>query len=428
MEKRERDVVITGMGLITPLGIDVLENRDNFKALRTGIKQHNENDMPVFLQFMGKVERPISADNVPQKLLGQMKFLNRGSLLGFAAAREAMAGIGDSIAAVDPGRRSLYIAAGDTTKVGYDFMYPATKQNLGKPIDYEKLNRSILDKVNPFFLLESINNNLFSFLSAYLGFMGTSTSLGIHSPCGGNALELAWRSIRAGRADIAMAVGCGNWLTEIPMYEMDGIGLLSRCKSGNASFKPFDKKRDGFIPAEGGAALLLESAESADKRGAKVLGRLKGFGNAIEFINSSGLNVPPLVSLKCMQSALQDASFSPEDIAFIIPHGSGSQKGDYSELKSIVELYGSIEKSAPVCGMKPYTGHMGAASDIAELILGIAAINEKIVPATLNFEKTENEFAGLKISNRHQPCDKNSFLSVSYGIGGQSSSVVVQVD
>lgn len=428
MAKRERDVVITGMGLITPLGINVLENRDNFKALRTGIKQFNENDIPGFLQFMGKIEDSIPANDIPQKLLGQMKFLNRGSMLGFAAAREAIAGVENSIAVIEPGRRSLYIASGDTTKVGYDFMYPATKQSLGKSIDFEKLNRSILDKVNPFFLLESINNNLFSFLSAYLGFMGTSTSLGIHSPCGGNALELAWRSIRTDKADIAMAVGCGNWLTGIPLYEMDGIGLLSKCKNGSSSFKPFDRKRDGFIPGEGGAALLLEEAGLAKQRGAVVFGKLKGFGNAIEFTDPAGLKVPPLVSLKCMLSALEDASSCPEDMAFVIPHGSGSQKGDRSELESIVELYGSIQKAAPICGIKPYTGHMGAASDIAELIFGITAINEKIVPATLNFENTEDEFAGLKISNQPQPCNKNSFLSVSYGIGGQSSSVVVQVD
>ena len=109
-----------------------------------------------------------------------MKFLNRGSLLGFASAREAVSQCGMQISMIPPERRALYIGSGDFTKVGYDFMFQATKDGSGgkwEEMDYEKLNRSTLDTVNPFFLLESIYNNLFSFLSAYFEFMGPNTSL-----------------------------------------------------------------------------------------------------------------------------------------------------------------------------------------------------------------------------------------------------------
>lgn len=426
-----REVVITGMGLITPIGRNIDENWDSFKAMKTGIAHYPNDALPKYMQYMGRAGDFEPDENMPHKLIGQLKFLNRGSLLGFVAAREAMSqsGISNSID-ISPGRKALYIASGDTTKVGYDFMYPAIKDGTKggcQQIDAKLLNQSALDKVNPFFLLESISNNLFSFLSAFLGFMGSNTSMASHSPCGGNALELAYRSIRHGRADIAMAVGCGNWITEIPLYEMDGLGVLSRCRHGINSFKPFDKKRDGFIPGEGGAAILLESSEMAEKRGAVVLGKIRGFGNCIEFSGNKGISVPAEVISRCIKSSLEDAECGLEELAFISPHGSGSQKGDRSELKSIMDVYEGKRKNIPISGMKPYTGHLGAASDIAEIIYGIKSVAEGFVPATLNFNESEKEFEGMMISGAHQPCDKKHFLSISYGIGGQSSSVVVSV-
>jgi 3-oxoacyl-(acyl-carrier-protein) synthase len=126
-----------------------------------------------------------------------------------------------------------------------------------------------------------------------------------------------------------------------------------------------------------------------------------------------------------MKMALEEAESSIDEIAFVIPHGSGTQKGDRSELSSVKAVLASKEIDVPVCGLKPYTGHMGAASDIAEIIFGIKAVKDKVVPATLNFDKTEKEFSGLKISGSQQECDRDQFLSVSYGIGGQSSSVVI---
>jgi len=424
----EREVVITGMGLVTPLGNSVSESWDKMKAMETGIGHYPKDEAPAFLQYLGKVTGFEVPEDIPHKLLSQMKFLNRGSLLGFGAAIEAEKQSGINFSDIPPERRALYIASGDFTKVGYDFMYPATKDGTGgkwEEMDFEKLNMSTIDKVNPFFLLESIYNNLFSFLSAFLEFMGPSTSLASLSPCGGQALEMACRSIRQGKADVAMAIGCGNWITEIPLYEVEGLGLLSKCRKGSGSFRPFDRERDGFIAGEGGAALFLESSGTAEARGADIIARIKGFGDCIEFSGNKGLTIAGDVTKRSMNMALKEAEIGTNEVAFIIPHGSGTQKGDRSELSSVKAVLGGKDARVPVCGLKPYTGHMGAASDIAEIILGIKAVKDKVVPATLNFDKSEKEFSGLRISGSPQECCDGSFLSVSYGIGGQSSSVVV---
>jgi 3-oxoacyl-[acyl-carrier-protein] synthase II len=425
----ERDVVITGAGLVTPIGKNVGDNWNSVKVMKSGISHDPADDRPEFMQYMGKVREYDLPQDIPPKQKGQMKFLNRGATLGFSATHEAISDHLEAISAIAPGRRSLYVASGDFSSIGFDFMYPAIKDSCDRNwenIDSEKLNNSALNKVNPFFLLESLHNNLFSFLSAFVGFMGPNTSLASLSPCGGNALELAYRSIRQNKADAALAVGYGNWISEISIYELEGLGILSNCRSGVHSFKPFDRKRDGFIPGEGGAAIFLESYESAKQRGAEILGRIKGVENCIEFSSNDKLSVPEKVSKHNILSALQDTGCTINDLSFVIPHGSGTKKGDRSELRSIKEVFGS-NAHIPLCGLKPYTGHMGAASDLAEIVFGIHAVREHKVPATLNFNAADKEFADLKISNTLQSCEKNHFLSISYGVGGQSSSVVVEV-
>jgi len=425
----EREVVITGIGLITPLGLNCEENWENLKAMKTGIAFHPGDGSPNFLRYFGKVSDVEIPQDIPDKLVGQMKFLNRGALLGFLAAREAVFHSGAPLSDTLPGRRALYLASGDFTKVGYDFMYPAFKDATDgnwQKIDFKKLNISALNKVNPFFLLESISNNLFSFLSAFFEFMGPNTSLASLSPSGGYALELALRSIKNGKADVALAVGCGNWITEIPLYELASIGILSKCTSGVHSFRPFNRQRDGFIPGEGGAAIFLEAADRAHERGAKILGKIKGCSNYCEFSDSSGFSVPERVCKRSIELALKYAQCEISDLASINPHGSGTQQGDRSELRSIMSALGEKNSDVPICGMKPYTGHLGAASDIAEVIFGIRAVQDRIIPATLNFEETEREFSGLAISNTHQTCENRCFLSIIYGIGGQSVAIVVE--
>jgi 3-oxoacyl-[acyl-carrier-protein] synthase II len=296
MSFKEREVVITGMGLMTPLGIGVEENWENIKTMKTGIGFYPQDEVPRSLQYMGKVREFEIEKDIPHKLIGQMKFLNRGSLLGFGAAREAISQSAVHVADVPPGRRALYIASGDTTKVGYDFIYPAVKDGTHgqwQEVDFEALNRSTVDKVNPFFLLESICNNLFSFLSAFYELMGPNTTLASHSPHGGNALELACRSIQHGKADMALAVGCGNWITEIPRYEMEGLGILSRCRNGTHSYRPLDRKRDGFIPGEGGAALLVEAAKSLNGGGQTSGRRLRDLETALNSEVTRALRFPP---------------------------------------------------------------------------------------------------------------------------------------
>ena len=427
---KEKGVVITGVGLTTPLGRSVDESWANLKNLRTGIRHVPRPGAPGCFQYLGRIENLVLPDPIPVNLSAQMKFLSRGSLLGFAAAFEAVSQAGVRLENIHPGRRALFIASGDFTKVGYEAFCPAFEQSTsadGKKVDREKLNRVTLTEVNPFLLLESISNNLFSFLSAFYELRGPNTSVASLSPYGSQALELACRAIEQERADIAVVVGYCNWITDIPLYELEGLGLLSKCQSGASSFRPFDRTRDGFIPGEGGAAVFLEAEDAAERRAAKAVARICGTGNCIDFVPGSTLAVAPKVTERSLRLALEEAGCEMEDVAFICGHGSATQKGDRSELMSMLELAQREKASVPVCGLKSYSGHMGAASDLAEIIWAIKAVEEGFVPATLNFRSAEKEFDVLGISGCHRPTSKGFFVSSSYGIGGQSSAIVVSV-
>lgn len=431
-----RDVVITGMGLVTPLGRSLDENWRNLKAGKTGLDRHPRKSAPGRLEHYGRVSGLDTVADVPGKLASQTRFLNRGSLLGFEAAREALRLADLNPDAIPPGRRALYVASGDMTNAGCDFMRPATRDEplldgeAAGPVDFKSFNKAVLDKVNPFFLLESIHNNLFSFLSAAVQFMGPNTSLASLSPCGSHAIELAARSIAEGDADVALAVGCGSWIGDVSLHEMKGLGILSACRQGARSFRPFDRERDGFIPSEGGAALLLEPAGPARERGARLWGRIKGFGNRMEISTSRGVGVPDQVGRRSMLMALEEAGCELLDLAFISPHGSATVKGDRAELRAIAEIlsdYGfDSTMRLPVCGLKPYTGHMAAASDVAEVIFGLMALRDGMAPGTPHFEKAERGFEALNIASSSLSVEKTHFVSTSYGILGETSSVVVE--
>lgn len=423
-----RDVFITGMGVISSLGKNVGENWTKLKKLETGIGYHPRADLPQFMQYMGEISDYHLPENISPKQRGQIRFLNRGAKFGLSSVNEALPLEATSIDHVEPGRRSLFIASGEHNLIGAEFMYPAIKDTLGREwedADLKEFNRAMMDKCNPFFLLESLHNNLFSFLSAYTGFMGPSTSLSSLPPCGSHAFELACRTIKQNKADIALAVGYGGWLADIARYEFEGVGLLSACRSGASSYRPFDKRRDGFIPGEGGAAIVLESAESAKKRGARVFGKVLGTSSSLEINEDNSAAVPPLVNRRNMMNAIKAAGCRNSEISFLISHGSGTKKGDRSELRSIQSVLSSNMASVPVCALKPYTGHMGVASDLAEIIFGILAVKEGFVPKTLNFTETETEFSALNISDTPKNSEKTIFLSTSYGVGGQASSVLI---
>ncbi len=426
-----REVWITGAGMITPLGEDLDATWEGVRAGRTGIARHSPNgnaSLPENFLYYGAVEGHEDPPEVPPKLASQRKFLNRGSTLGLYAANDAIERSGADLGSLPPERKSLYVASGDFTQIDHLDLYQAVKETAGdhwKPPDPAALNEAVLHKVNPFFLLEGLANNPFSFLSALYEMMGPNGSISSLSSCGGQAVEFCDRAIRYGEADLGLVVGCGSWVSPFILFEVDGCGMLSKAAKGASSFRPFDRGRDGFLTGEGGAALLLEPADAARARGAEPIGRLLGTGNTHEIDLENRIPVPRKAIGRACAIALAEAGLAPSDLSHLILHGSATKKGDHNELAAARDLLGGAAGDVPLVGLKPYTGHMGAASDIGELIFGLCALRDGRLPPTPGFDQAEAGFGGLCIPKSSSSLAGGPFLSISYGIGGQTSATVV---
>lgn len=417
-------VAITGLGLLSPLGRGLEESWDALSGGSSALGRDFGEGGPEWMRWAGRVGEVELPADLPREILSQTRFLNRGGHLAVAAAHDALLQA-ESADHVSPDRRALFLATGDLTAADCAALHPATTiAGDGKGAGREAINRKAVAEVNPFFLLEGLANNPFSMLAAAFGFEGPGTTLASQSPAGAQALDLAYRSISAGRAEMALVVGCGSWLSTVPRLEMAGLGLLSRCRDGGRSFRPFDRRRDGFIVGEGAAAIVLEAENRAARRGATILGAVEGTSSCLD--PGSGLAVAERVTARCMDLALKDAGLAAGDLGCICPHGSGTRKGDHSEGDSLGNLLKG-NPAVPISALKPYTGHMGAASDLAEVALGVFGTARGIVPGTPNFETGDVRAESLSISSAPQECPRPRFLSVSYGLGGQSAAAVVSV-
>ena len=426
-----REVWITGAGMVSPLGGSLEASWRGVREGRTGIARHPRpegSSFPERFLYRGEIAGFEEPPEVSPKLASQRKFLNRGSILGLHAVREALARSGADAAALPPERKSLYVGAGDFTRLGSLEFYSALRQTAGpdwKASEAGALNEAVLHQVNPFFLLEGLTNNIFSYLTAQYEMMGPNGSFSSLSATGSQALECCERVLRMGEADLGIAVGCGSWSNPIILFELDGLGILSQARAGAASFRPFDRRRDGFFPAEGAAALVLEPAEIARARGARPLGRILGTGNFQELSPERSLAAPREAAGKACRVALAESGLGAGEMAFVLPHGSGTPGGDAAELAALKSFFEAEGASLPLSGLKPYTGHMGAASDLGEILFGLKALEEGSLPPTPGFERADPGLEGLDIPSAPRSVKGAAFLSLSLGLGGQASALVV---
>ena len=286
------------------------------------------------------------------------------------------------------------------------------------------LNEAALHRVSPFFLLEGLPNNLFSYLSAMYEFMGPNGSFSSLSSCGAQALENCDRVLRFGEADVGLVVGCGSWAHPMVLLELDGLGILSRAKEGAASFRPFDKRRDGFFPGEGAAPWCSRAPNPPVGRARSPWAA--SWGRRIAR-NSPLIAISPFRPERCAirwNRQWPRRTWRPRSGFHPSPR-SATPRGDAGELSALLEYGDRAKDPVPLAGWKPYTGHMGSASDLAEIVLGLCALKDGRLPPTPGFAMKEEAFETHHILTEECAVAGAAFLSLSHGIGGQSSATIV---
>ena len=413
MEKRR--VVITGLGAITPCGVNVKDFWQAMKDGKSGITKYERisNDRQTVL-IAGEIKEK---DFDPTKYFDpkEAKRVERYIQFGVAASDEAIQDAGLENAGYDPYRIGVIMssAAG-----GFD--------------TFEKNHLTMLQrgytKGSPFTIPYLIVNMAAGRVSIKHGFKGQSRAIVSACATGTHSIGDSFRAIQWGDADAMVAGGCEATITALGVGAFSALRALShRNDEPEKASRPYDKDRDGFVMAEGAAAIVWEEYESAKKRGAKIYAEIVGYGQSSDAYDIVAPDPEGNGALKSMEFALADAGMKPEDIQYINAHGTSTGLGDIAESQAIAKLFGDLttNKNLLVSSTKSMHGHMLGATGAIESIVCIKAMEEGIVPPTINLDNQDEKVANLNyVPHKAQKADVKVSLTNSFGFGGQNATLI----
>ncbi len=421
-------VVVTGMGLVSPLGHTVATSWENLLAGCSGIARITKfaQDEAAFReQYQAPEDFPLIAGEVKdldvKALLAQHKeelsrddlkvlkytddFTNYALCASFEALRQAGLRPGE----VDPERLGTIIASG-----------------MGGVASWEEAYRRLEDggvkKVSPFMVPRLLPNLAAGNVAIRIGAQGPNTALSSACAAGGQAIGAAFRSIQLGEADVMLAGGAEAAITPLTMAGFYRMGALATGynHAPAAASRPFDRGHNGFVIAEGAGILVLEELTHALRRGAPILAELAGFGMCGD---GHHITDPDLQgAIRCMRLALADAGLEPQQVDYINPHATSTPVGDRNEARAI----GTLFPHQPwISATKSQTGHLLGAAGALEAVLTVLTLHQGIIPPTLNLNDVDPECQQLRVvggSPRQQPV--RVALSNSFGFGGTNASLV----
>ncbi|MDE6200250.1 MAG: beta-ketoacyl-ACP synthase II [Muribaculaceae bacterium] len=412
-------VVVTGMGAITPIGNDVETAWTNAKNGVSGAGPITHFDASKFkTQFACEVKNFDGNAIFDRK---KVRTLDLYAQYAIAAARQA---VEDSKIEEDPevnrDRIGVIVAAG----IG-------GLHTFEEEAGYYALNQEKGPKFNPFFIPKMIADIASGHISMEYGYHGPN--FGTVSACASsnNAIIDAFNLIRLGKADAIVTGGAEAAIFPAGVGGFNSMHALStRNDSPETASRPFSKSRDGFVMGEGSVVLVLEELEHALARGAKIYAEVAGGGLSADAYHLTATHPEGLGAILAMRNALEDANMKPEDIDYINVHGTSTPVGDISEIKAIVEVFGEHAYDLNISSTKSMTGHLLGATGALEAMFSVKAVQEDIVPPTINHEDgDEDENIDYRLNftfNRAQERPVRAALSNSFGFGGHNATVIVK--
>ena len=405
-----RRVVVTGLGMVTPLGNDVETSWANLVAGESGaapIEQFDASEFPV--HFAAELKDFDPTVWIDRK---QARRMDRFAQMILAAARQA-----ESDSGLDIGKESERIGASIATGIG----------GLGAFQDcYQTLIDRGPDRVNPFSIPAIIPNMGAGWVSMELGTQGPLSSQCTACAASNMAIGEGADAIRLGRADVMLCGGTEAGITRVGIAGFGAMRALSRRNDDpKRASRPFDAERDGFVMGEAGAVVVLEELEHARARGAKIYAELLGYGvssdaNHITEPDPSGEN-----PARAMRMALADASVDPSQVGYINAHGTSTPLGDASETRVIKLAVGEQNApNVPISSTKGATGHCLGAAGAVEAIFTILATDRGVLPPTINYEYEDPECDLDYIPNEARESKIEIGVSNSFGFGGHNACVV----
>ena len=405
---KEKTLVITGMGAVTPVGIGV---DAYWRALIDGkcgvgpITRFDASGLPV--QIAAELKGFDPADYMPKQLARTMDPFMQ---FAFAAAEEALADSALPVGA-EPDRIGIVMGTamdGVTTVAQTQAAFDAGR------------------RVGPRFVPMTIGNIAAAQIAIAHGIHGPSLTLNTACSAGGDAMMTAAMLLKTGEADAVLAVGGESILCPIVVSGLSQAKALSRRNDDpEHACRPFDLNRDGFVIGEGGGALVIETEEHALARGAKIHAVLAGYANTSDAHHVTAPCPDGAGAAACMQRALARAGMQPSDIGYINAHGTSTPLGDKAETLAVKAVFGGRESAPPVSSTKSATGHLMGAGGLTEAIACIKAIQDGILPPTLHLDTPDPDCDLDYVPNAARKADISAAMSNSLGFGGQNSSIIL---
>ena len=412
-------VVVTGLGVISPLGNTLAETWEGLINGRSGAGPITQFDASKFkTQFACEVKDFDASQYVDRK---EARKCDRYSLLAIGAAKQAIADAAMDLDNEDKNRIGVIFAAG----IG------GIKTFEEEVMGYAKTKDTIGPKFNPFFIPKMIADIAAGHISMMYGFHGPNFATVSACASSTNAIADAFNYIRLGKANAIVTGGAEAAISFAGVGGFNSMNALStRNDSPETASRPFSASRDGFVMGEGAACLVLEELEHALARGAKIYAEVVGAGMSADAYHLTASHPEGLGARLVMQNALEDAEMKPEDIDYINVHGTSTPVGDNPEAKAIKEVFGEHAYKLNISSTKSMTGHLLGAAGALETIVCVKAVDEDIVPPTINHaEGDEDPEIDYKLNftfNKAQKRVVNAALSNTFGFGGHNASVIVK--
>lgn len=405
-------VVITGIGVLSPIGNDYSSFVEALKKGKSGAAPITQFDASKLkTRFACEIKDFDPSAVLDKKEVGRLDAFSQFALV---AADEAMKGCGVDLDKLDKIRAGVIWGSG----IG-------GMQSLEQEIEYNADRENL--RYSPFMIPKMICDIAPGHISIKYGLMGIN--YGTISACASSshAIINAFDYIRLGRADFMVAGGSEATITKTGIGGFNSMKALSeRNDSPETASRPFDKDRDGFVLGEGAAALIVESLEHAQARGANILGEIVGVGMSADAYHMTAPHPEGQGAKYVMQLALEDAGMDPKKVDYINVHGTSTPLGDVAELKAIRSVFGDQAYNLNISSTKSMTGHLLGAAGALESAASIAAIHNNFIPPTINHETKDPEIdPKLNLTlNEPQEKDVKVVLNNTFGFGGHNTSII----
>ena len=407
MNKR---VVVTGLGMVSPLGIGVNENWEAICQGKSGIGPVTRFDIT---DFPSKIAGEVKGFN-PEDFIDKKETKKMDIFIHYALASGMMA-LKDS---------GLIIDESNADRVGV-----LVGAGLGGLSTIERYHSVLLEhgpkKISPFFIPMLIVNLAPGQISIYFGARGPNSSVVTACATGNHSIGEACRIIQRGDADVMIAGGAESTITPLAIGGFCSMRALStRNEEPQRASRPFDKDRDGFVIAEGAGLLILEELEHAERRGAHIYAEIIGFGCNADAYHISAPSPNGMGAAKCMEIALKDARINYDEVDYVNAHGTSTPLNDLSETMAMKTVFRDHARKIAVSSTKSMTGHLLGAAGGVEAIYSVLAISRGVIPPTINYETPDPECDLDYVPNTPREATVRVVMSNSFGFGGTNATLI----